>query len=138
MLWGWSDEQGSKNWHGKVGPWQAQREKGSSPTLDVNRCCCSFVWVGQCIASQVLNWPRPTLLLSIRSNHLTAIFGQCVPYPASIQIIISGQRMVLIEKVFISEFIMAIHDFQNISKSIPGGRPGGTAPIAETGAVPAP
>jgi len=27
----------------KVGPWQAQREKGSSPTLDVNRCCCSFV-----------------------------------------------------------------------------------------------
>ena len=32
--------------------------------------------------------------------------------------------MVLIEKVFISEFIMhmAVHDFQNISKSTPGGR----------------
>jgi len=38
---------------------------------------------------------------------------------------ISSQRMVLIEKVFISEFIMhmAVHDFQNISKSTPGGRP---------------
>ena len=78
----------------------------------------------------------------IRSNHPTAIFGQCVLYPASVRIITSSQRTVSIEKVFISEFIsefiMAIHDFQNISKSVPGGRPGGTAPIAETGVVPAP
>jgi len=74
----------------------------------------------------------------IGSNHLTTIFSQCVLYLAGIWIIISRERVVLIEKVFISEFIMAIHDFQNISKSVPGGRPSGTAPIAETGAVPAP
>jgi len=41
---------------------QAQREKGSSPTLDVNGCCCSFVWVGRCVGSQVPNWPRPTFV----------------------------------------------------------------------------
>jgi len=105
----------------KVGPRQAQREKGSSPTLDVNGCCCSFVWAGRCVASQVPHWPRPTfvaiepkkncvyqaLSLSppleerargevggswtlIRSNHPTAIFGQRVPYPAGIQIVISS------------------------------------------------
>jgi len=74
----------------------------------------------------------------IRSNHPTAIFGQRVPYLAGVQIVFSSQRMLSIEKVFISEFIMAIHDFQNNSKSAPGGRPSGTAPVAETGAVPAP
>jgi len=46
----------------KVGRRQAQREKGSSPTLDVNGCCCSFVWVGRCVASQVPNWPAPTFV----------------------------------------------------------------------------
>ena len=32
----------------------------------------------------------------IGSNHPTAIFGQCIPYPASIWIIISSHRMVLV------------------------------------------
>jgi len=35
-------------------------------------------------------------------------------------------------------YMIAVHDLQNISKSVPGGRPSGTAPVAETGAVPAP
>jgi len=35
----------------------------------------------------------------VGSNHLTAIFGQCVPYPAGVWIVISSHRTVLIEKV---------------------------------------
>jgi len=56
----------------------------------------------------------------IGSNHPTAIFSQHILYPASVQIVTSIEMMV------------------SIKKSIPGGRPGGTAPVAETGAVPAP
>jgi len=32
----------------------------------------------------------------IRSNHPTAIFGQRIPYPASIRIVISSHRTVLV------------------------------------------
>jgi len=45
------------------------------------------------------------------TNHPTAIFGQRVPYLAGLRIVISSQRTVSIEKVFISEFIMAVHEF---------------------------
>ena len=47
---------------GRLGHGRHKGEKGSSPTLDVNGCCCSFVWVGWCVVSQVLNWPRPTFV----------------------------------------------------------------------------
>jgi len=124
----------------KVEPRQAQREKGSSPTLDVNGCCCSFVWVGRCVASQVPNWPGPTFV-AIEHRVTTRLPFSANAFrtrPAGVRIVISIQKTVSIEQVFISVFIMAVHDFQNISKSVPGGRPSGTAPVAETGVVPAP
>jgi len=41
---------------------------------------------------------QPLWLLSIRSNHPTAIFGERVPYPAGVRISISSQRTVSIER----------------------------------------
>ena len=45
---------------------------------------------------------------------------------------------VIMHRFWVSTYAMHYSHFNCISNSVPGGRPGGTAPVAETGAVPAP
>jgi len=108
----WKREQEERS--GGVGPWLG-------PTTQLPFSANTFhTWLANRLLSLVRGqyWLKRYLFQNLLLLYIifkiflsTQQFINCPPDPAGIQVVISSQRTVSIEKIFISEFTIAVHNF---------------------------